>query len=500
MVTAETGDMDVLRWAAAISRCVAQEGAAMFSRNRTTSPSVAILLLCAALLTEAAGAAPPTLQSVAVTPAVRSLSVGEHQRYTATGTFSDGSTRALEAAIRNIAPGYQGTCVLLTSGGVDCWGDNYDGKLGDGSTVASLIPRPVKWITTATAVTYGANHGCALLDSGAVTCWGGSEELGHGDVDVGAYSTRPVRVKGISSATALAAFSGGFHTCAVLASGAVRCWGNNWDGQLGNGTKTQQERTPVPVTGISSAIALGLGDRHSCAVLASGAVRCWGANSHGQLGNGTHTSSYVPVTVKGIGSATAVAAGLEFSCALLASGEVKCWGFNGAGELGNGSFINSRVPVAVAGITTAVSITAGAYHACALLSSGSAKCWGDNYEGQLGDGSTISSNTPVRVSEISAPVSLAAGYWHTCALLSDGAMRCWGRDHFGQLGDRQMTEDPNPLPVAVVGTPGVVWESSDPSKGTITMRGLATGLAVGNTTITATTAGFINDNAVLTVK
>ena len=113
---------------------------------------------------------------------------------------------------------------------------------------------------------------------------------------------------------------------------------------------------------------------------------------------------------------------------------------------------------------------------------------------------TSASNTPVRVSGISAPVRLAAGYYHTCALLSDGAMRCWGWNNEGQLGNRRRTgQTPHPWPVNVIGTPGVVWQSSDPSKATITDRGLATGRAVGNTTITATTAGFINDNAVLTV-
>jgi alpha-tubulin suppressor-like RCC1 family protein len=147
-----------------------------------------------------------------------------------------------------------------------------------------------------------------------------------------------------------------------------------------------------------------------------------------------------------------------------------------------------------------VAIAAGADHACAVLSSGSAQCWGYNWFGQLGNGSIWSSNTPVSVSDVSAPVNLAAGEFHNCALLSDGAMRCWGRNDQGQLGDRRMTDVPAWSPVAVVGTPGVVWQSGDPSKATISLRGLAAGLAVGNTTITATTARFINDNAVLTVK
>jgi alpha-tubulin suppressor-like RCC1 family protein len=137
------------------------------------------------------------------------------------------------------------------------------------------------------------------------------------------------------------------------------------------------------------------------------------------------------------------------------------------------------------------------------MSSGAAQCWGYNHFGQLGNGLTTPefSNTPVRVSGISAPVRLAAGQDHTCALLSDGAMRCWGLDNKGQLGDRRRTGDtPHRWPVNVVGTPSVVWQSSDRSKATITDHGVATGRAVGNTTITANTAGYINDNALLTVK
>jgi alpha-tubulin suppressor-like RCC1 family protein len=473
----------------------------MFHCNRATRtfPVQAAMLLCAALVTDVAIAAPPTLQSVAVTPTAASISVGQTLFFKATGTFSNGTTQTLGPEISDIAPGWIATCVLLTQRGVKCWGENQSGKLGDGSTDEfSLTPRRVKGITDAIALTFRGDTGCALLAQGTVKCWGDNDygQLGNGTtID----SNVPVAVTGINSATAVAGSRG--QTCALLADGTVECWGLNEYGELGDGTNTSSN-VPVSVLGIQTATAVAADGGHACALLASGAVQCWGRNDFGQLGNGTTIDSNTPVTVAGIFSATAITAGGYVTCALLASGAVKCWGEGIRGELGDGLSTQSSVPVSVAGISTAIAITAGSNHACAILSSGAAQCWGWNYYGQLGNGqSATQSSTPVRVSGISAPVRLAAGAEHTCALLSDGAIRCWGWNVYGELGNRRRTDfSPNPWPVNVIGTPGVRWRSSDPSKATILGSGRATGRSSGNTTITATTAGSINDNAVLTVK
>ena len=473
----------------------------MLNSNRTTRTLRASVttVLCAALLTTAAMAAPPTSQTVTVTPTAAAMSVGQKQAFTATGTFSNGSKQVLGPAIKNIAAGGGNTCVLLTSGGVECWGVNEVGQLGDGTFASSLVPRPVKGITNATAVTFGKHNpgfGCAVLAGGTAKCWGYNShgQLGNGGVGYG--DLYPFTVRRISSATAIAA--GGEYTCALLAGGSVQCWGLNYYGQLGNGSN-RNSFGPVSVTGISTASAVATENEHSCALLHSGAVQCWGSNFNGELGNGSTTSSNTPVTVIGINNATAVAAGGASVCALLVSGAVKCWGGNSLGQLGNGSNLDSSIPVSVTGISTAVAITAGTNHYCAVLGNGGTRCWGSNGSGELGNGTTTDSNIAVRVHEFNSPSRLmAAGVVHTCALLIDGMMRCWGNGDVGQLGDGR--QDRSSLPVNVVGTPGVVWQSSDSTKATITDRGVATGRAVGNTTITATTAGFINDNAVLTVK
>ena len=164
------------------------------------------------------------------------------------------------------------------------------------------------------------------------------------------------------------------HSCALRATGTVNCWGDNYYGQLGIETTTPSSTVPVEVTEISSAVAVAAGGAHNCALLATGAVRCWGQNDYGQLGNSTSKSSSTPVDVVGINNARAIAAGAFFSCALLTDGGIKCWGHGGNAELGDGSmwpYQDSSVPVSVQGIDNAIGITAGAFHACALLSNGS---------------------------------------------------------------------------------------------------------------------------------
>lgn len=249
----------------------------MVNRNRMTLAlrGLVTTLLCAALLTTGAMAANATLQTIDVTPAVKSISIDLQQSFKATGTLSDGSKQSLGPAIGNIAPGHNDTCTLLTSGGVECWGANYYGQLGNGSNADSLIPRPVRGISTAMMVAPGYFHGCALLSNGTVQCWGynSNGELGNGTYK---KSYVPVPVTGISTATGLA--SGGLNSCALLASGAVQCWGEGRFGQLGDGSY-MGSNIPESVTGISTATSLAWGFQHVCALLSSGAVQCWGATT-----------------------------------------------------------------------------------------------------------------------------------------------------------------------------------------------------------------------------
>ena len=255
------------------------------------------------------------------------------------------------------------------------------------------------------SISAGDNHTRALAN-GTVQCWGAnfSGQLGNGTTT---RSLTPVAVSGITTATTVAV--GRDHSCARLANGTVQCWGYNYYGQLGNGTTTDAT-TPVQVSGITTATAIAVGGSyntggHSCATLANGTLQCWGGNSTGELGNGTKTQSTTPVQVSGITTATAVTVAADqlyrhgYSCARLANGTLQCWGANYYGQLGNGATIAySTTPVAVSGITTATAIATGGDHSCARLANGTLQCWGYNYYGQLGNGTTTSSSTPVHVS------------------------------------------------------------------------------------------------------
>jgi len=280
------------------------------------------------------------------------------------GTFNNSSTvpvavSGLTGAVSVVTGGYH-TCALLGDGTMWCWGRNADGQLGDGTagpqcvyTTGRCSPTPVRvgGITSPAAITAGGYHTCALLGDGTVWCWGrnGSGQLGDGTTT---NSSSPVRAGGITGAVAV---SGAFsHTCAVLGDGTVQCWGDNSEGQLGDGTVTSSA-TPVRAGGITGAVAVSGGYRHTCALLGDGTVQCWGRNLEGQLGDGTTTSSTTPVRVGGLTGAVAITAGQGglHTCALLADGSVKCWGAVGAGndvgQLGNGSTTGSATPVTMTG-------------------------------------------------------------------------------------------------------------------------------------------------------
>ena len=353
-----------------------------------------------------------------------------------------------------LATGGNHSCALKPSGSVFCWGSG--SAMGDGATVNRNAPVTVVGISSATQISAsGGGTSCAVLASGGVQCWGsnnfgdalGRGMLGNGDTTSNG-GNQPTSVTGIS--TAVAVSTGVNHSCAVLTSGAVQCWGANSVGQLGNGT-TVNSGEPVTVSGINNAKDVAVGINHTCALLTTGNISCWGSNGDGQLGNNTTINRTTPVIVSNMVDAKQVAAGSGFSCAVRTGGTVQCWGNNGLGQLGtvltNGT--TSKTPVTVSGIVGATEVSLGRFYACALINTGAVQCWGNNSNGQLGRGSLTGGPTPLPVSNVSTSVSVSAGASHVCAILASGSVTCWGANAQGALGDS--TVKPSNTPVTVVG-------------------------------------------------
>jgi alpha-tubulin suppressor-like RCC1 family protein len=328
-------------------------------------------------------------------------------------------------------------CVLMSNGGIKCWGHNTSGQLGDGTTTDRSTPIDVVSLGgPAVQVSAGSMHTCALLATGAVRCWGYNADgaLGDGTTTDRYTPTEVVSLGG--KAIAISSSNGGLHSCAVLDTGAVRCWGANGWGQLGNGaTVTTPTATPVAVLGLpEAATSISTGGYSSCARLASGAVRCWGFGGWGALGDGTGTNQNTAVPVSLSGTATSVSVGsLSSACALLATGRVSCWGFNSYFELGDGTQQQRNAPVdaATLGASNATFIAAGS---CAVLTTGGVRCWGDTWQG------------PTDVPLGGSATQVAIGDAFACALLSTGGVRCWGTTTY--LGDGTSSTSVTPIPVA----------------------------------------------------
>jgi alpha-tubulin suppressor-like RCC1 family protein len=356
------------------------------------------------------------------------------------------------------------TCALLANGTVQCWGDNTHGGVGDNTFINRTTPAVVALVNdvVALATSPGASHTCALISDGTVRCWGNNF---NGVLGTGTTITPPRAVAVVNLPRAVAITAGQRHTCALLPNEIARCWG--FDSTIAGGLYTNGIPTTVTLDAGVIAEQVRAGANHNCALRVSDQVVCWGDNSSGQLGDSTTTSSVTPVSA-GLPidvAAIATSSSASHSCALLDDGTVACWGANESGQLGDGSTTDQSIPVGVAGIGNVTAIATGATHTCALLGDSTVRCWGSDRFGQLGDDNTIDQPFPVAVKTLNNVIAIAAGDNITCALLVAGVVQCWGDNSLGQLGDDPTaTVTSRGLPgAAVTGLTGAVAIAAGPS-------------------------------------
>jgi hypothetical protein len=324
-------------------------------------------------------------------------------------------------------------------------------------------------------------HTCALLANGQIKCWGLNNfgQLGLGDTNnrgdvAGEMGASLPTVNLGTGRTATSVAVGGQHTCAILDTGQVKCWGWNSTGQLGlgdanpRGNAAGQMGDALPTVNLGTGLtakALAAGFSHTCALLSTNQVKCWGFNGSGNLGLGNTTNKGTASTdmgdnLPGVGLGTGrtvkqIAAGDGITCALLDNNTIKCWGFNGDGELGLGDLNNrgdqsgelgDALPAISLGTgRTGAAVVAGETNVCALLDNGQVKCWGFNADGELGIGNIVDhgggpnqmgDNLPaVDLGTGRTATQIAIGFGsHICARLDNSTAKCWGANSVGQLG------------------------------------------------------------------
>ena len=401
----------------------------------------------------------------------------------------DGCSARCKPEPVQLSAGDNFSCALLSDGSVKCWGENSFGQLGLGDTDgrgdeagemgAALSTVSLGSERKATSLASGDYHSCAVLDDGSLKCWGGNifGQLGLEDTDWRGYgpgqmgdALPPVSL-GANTIQQLGLGTG--WSCAVLDSEALKCWGYNGQGQLGQGHDRRlgdqrgemgEALAAVPLGGDRGARAVGARWGQTCALLDDATVKCWGINESGQLATGDtrwrgdepdELGDALPAVDLGAERRVRVlAVGYLHVCVLLEDGEVKCWGGNETGQLGLGDTrargddpgeLGEALPsVKLGNGRTAVDLIAAWDHTCALFDDGAIKCWGDNTAGQLGLGdSRARGDGPDEMGDALPTVdlgagrrarSLTAGWRHTCALLDDGSVKCWGINTHGQLG------------------------------------------------------------------
>lgn len=347
------------------------------------------------------------------------------------------------------AGGYH-SCAVTSAERLKCWGDNIHGQLGIGDTLVDQFkPVLVPDFQNVKKVSTGADVTCAIAGAaGKLKCWGDNfyGQVGDGTTD-DRHSPVTVIESGVKQVDV-----GYSHTCARLANGKAKCWGYNTFGELGDGTTTQRLR-PRLVERLPSVANISAGEQYTCVTTTSGKAKCWGLNDSAQLGDGTYDDRDRPTQVFGLAqNVHVVKAGYKTTCAIVGGGKLKCWGGNSNGEVGSGSTGGSYPkPTNVVGMDKNITSVDPDYFFTCAQQGDKAKCWGWNIYNQLGNGDTDDRDVATTVSGLGKNVvDVTAGYYHGCALLKSGTAKCWGYNIDGAVGNDSEGTDQWATPQSVL--------------------------------------------------
>ena len=415
----------------------------------------------------------------------RTDSAGQADTYVDSDDRREADERSREDGVIQVSAGYGHTCVLIAGGRVRCWGWGNNGELGYGNTEyigddeTPASAGDVEVGGTVVQVSAGMDHTCALLDSGAIRCWGQGRngQLGYASVRSIGDDETPASAGDVDlGGRAIQVSAGKYHTCALLEGGTVRCWGGSHEGQLGYGNteiigddEAPSSAGDVDVGG--RVVQIAAGHKHTCALLDGGSLRCWGSRDFGQLGYGNREAigdDETPASAGDVdvgGPVIQVAAGGNHTCAIIETGTVRCWGYGAFGRLGYGnveSIGHDETPASIGDVEvggTVVQISAGHHQTCSLLATGAVRCWGMGLNGRLGYGNLEDigdDEVPAAAGDVDvggAVVHVSTDGAHTCALLDTGSLRCWGysgengHPGLGNIGDDETPASAGDVPV-----------------------------------------------------
>ena len=393
-------------------------------------------------------------------------------------TLADTSvTKVLETGnyVKSISLVEAHSAAITTNGDLYCWGYNWNGEVGNGTTKTQLTP--VKILGNVKSVSLGGENSAAITTNDDLYCWG------YNWLEVGNQTYKMNTPLKILENVESVSLGGAYHSAAITTNGDLYCWGLNGCGQVGNGT-TEDQLTPVKILGNVKSVSLG--GNNSAAITTDGNLYCWGYNGYGGVGNGTTEMQVTPVKV--LENVESVSLSENYGAAITTNGDLYCWGYNFGGQIGNGTTKDQLIPLKVlenvksvslgdirsAAITTngdlyfwgldwsgnvfqthttpmkilenVESVSFGGEISAAITTNGDLFCWGYNGSGAVGNGTTEVQLIPEKVLENVESVS--SGWWHSAAVTKNGDLYCWGDNRYGQVGNG--TTENQRIPVKIM--------------------------------------------------